>query len=210
MCLDEFVLMYLLLVKKKVNRVTSEKKKLVLASKSPRRIELLKQFGLSFICHPANIDENCIGIFPRYIPFLLAQMKADKVADIYPDCFVLGVDTIISFNGEIIGKPKDIKHALSILLCLSGKAHQVISGVSISKKDENITCTFLDSSTVYFKKINERIITEYFSLINPLDKAGGYAIQEYGDMIIEKVDGSINNIVGLPTEKLMATLNALL
>jgi len=179
---------------------------LILASKSPRRIDLLEEMGVSFISHPADVDENSLAIYPQFVPFILARAKAAAVAELYPENLVLGVDTIISIEGEIIGKPENLEHAKQILLSLSGREHKVISGVCLIRKADFINCVFIETSLVVFKKIDSDIIQKYFSLINPMDKAGAYAIQEHASMIVEKIEGSKNNIIGLPTEKLIKTL----
>ncbi len=183
---------------------------LILASKSLRRISILQKLGIKFIHKPADLDEDSFIIYPRFIPFTLARAKASAIAELYPKNLVLGVDTIISVDGEIIGKPKSIEHAEKILLKLSNRKHEVISGVCLLKKSDFIHCIFTETSRVKFKKINSNIIHNYFSFVNPMDKAGAYAIQEHGEMIIDEIEGSKNNIIGLPTEKLLKTLNVLL
>ena len=179
---------------------------LILASKSPRRVALLKEMGLSFTCHPANIDENISSIPLLSVPTFLAEAKAAAVAYLYPESLILGADTMISVDKKIIGKPKNLEYAKRILLELSGKKHRVITGVCLMRKLDHVRCVFEDTSVVWFKKIDKKIVQEYFSHVDPMDKAGAYAIQEHGEMIIEKVEGSINNIIGLPTEKLSKTL----
>ena len=179
---------------------------LVLASKSPRRSKFLKQLGINYICHPAGIDEESFSVYPQFVPFILARAKAAVVAELYPKDLVLGVDTVISIDKQIIGKPQNLKHAEQILLNLSEREHKVISGVCLMRKSDSIQCIFMETSLVQFKKIDSEIIQNYFSFVNPLDKAGAYAIQEHSNLIIDKIKGSKNNIIGLPTEKLLQTL----
>ena len=181
----------------------------ILASKSPRRIEFLRNMGIDFVSIPSNIVEDETNIYPPFIPLTFAQLKAEEIANKYPEQFTMGVDTIVCLNGKIYGKPKNIEEAEQFLLELSGKKHQVITGVCIIQKNSNIKCSFTESSNVIFKDIDLNIIRKYFKKTNPLDKAGAYAIQENSELIIEKYEGSFNNIIGLPTEKLLKTLNIL-
>ena len=192
-----------------MTRIHANKFKLILASKSPRRIEFLRDLGIDFICHPAHIDENNLQASPEKFPVILAREKAAAVAELYPNDLVLGADTIVSIDEHIIGKPKDIADAEKILLSLSGRTHKVISGVCLIRKADSILHAFSDVSFVQFKNLDIKTIREYFSHVNPLDKAGAYAIQEYGEMIVEKFEGSKNNIIGLPTEKLLQALKHL-
>ena len=158
--------------------------------------------GIDFVCHPANINEDISSVHPPLLPLVLAQEKAFAVSRLYPKDLVIGVDTIVSIDNEVIGKPKDMDGAKQILLKLSGRKHKVISGVCLAGKTDHIMYSFTETSLVKFKKINIGIIREYFSYVNPMDKAGAYAIQEHGNMIIEGFKGSRNNIIGLPTKKL--------
>ncbi len=182
----------------------------ILASKSPRRVEILEQAGFNFICCPSNINESDIIVYPPFTPIKLATSKASDIAAQYPDKIVIGADTVIYFQDRVIGKPKNIYEARQILLTLSAKTHQVITGISIIRSIDNTFCSFAETSYVQFKKLNNKIIDDYFAKVNPLDKAGAYAIQEHGNMIIKNIKGSRNNIIGLPTEKLFETLNILL
>jgi len=182
---------------------------LVLASESPRRKKLLKDLDIDFIAVSSHVVENTQSIFPKHVPLLLAEQKAEAVAGLYPNDFVLGADTIVSINGEIIGKPKDIEEARCILAKLSNKVNQVITGVCLIKKNSFLRTSFIEVSNVYFKKLTQETIDIYVNKVNTLDKAGAYAIQEFGDLIIDKIEGSFTNIMGLPCEKLTQTLNIL-
>lgn len=180
---------------------------IVLASTSPRRIEIFRRLGFSFISVPPNFDESTVsGIKPLLLPMLLAQKKAQSIADEYSSHIVIGFDTIVVLNNRILGKPKDINEAKKFLSELSGNYHDVVTGCSVISVKHKILHTFSDTSRVKFKTLSDKTIADYTSRVNTLDKAGAYAIQEYGEMIIDHTEGSIDNIVGLPTEKLIAYL----
>ncbi len=178
---------------------------LILASKSPRRINFFKEMQLSFIDISANLDESRKHYYPLHISVIHAIQKAKLVSRIYPDNFVIGVDTVVEFEDNILGKPANIYDAEETLLSLSGKTHHVVSSVCIIKMSDFTFCTFSEQSIVKFKNFDIETVREYYTHVNPLDKAGGYAIQEHGKMIVEHIRGSKDNIIGLPTEKLKDT-----
>ncbi len=183
---------------------------LILASKSPRRSELLTNLGTQFKCIPSDYEENDNGLpYKQSLPLEHSYNKALAVALKYPDDVVIGVDTIVYCGDKIYGKPYDMNQAQQFLLELSGREHKVISGVAILCLNKFICCRFIDDSIVRFKKLDLNIIDRYFGFVNPLDKAEAYAIQEYGDMIVDTIKGSFNNIIGLPTEKLVPALELL-
>ncbi|HBM16458.1 MAG TPA: septum formation protein Maf [Lentisphaeria bacterium] len=182
---------------------------IILASTSPRRIEIFNRLGLSFKVVPHLFDESSIaGIAPYYLPVVLAREKAKSIAGQNRGCTVIGFDTIVIHNNKILGKPKDIYEAKAFLTQLSGEYHDVVSGTSIISYENKIDCSFFDISKVKFKTLSSETISEYMKKVNTLDKAGAYAIQEYGEMIIERTEGSIDNIIGIPTEKLIKHLKA--
>ena len=181
--------------------------KLVLASASPRRRELLEKAGIPFVCMPSDEDESQVGGLP---PFLLvqalAELKARSVAGrLPPGTLVLGADTVVLLDGRIFGKPADREEAARMLKAFSGRIHQVATGVFIARTAEapeswptrKWTCT----SDVKFRKLDMDDIAAYHALVNPLDKAGGYAVQEHGEMVVEGVEGLLSNVVGLPVEE---------
>jgi septum formation protein len=174
--------------------------KLILASKSPRRIQILKDHGFKFEIIPADIDEeNYTHLEPEEMVKTLSILKAQKIAKNYKDAIILGSDTTISLNGENIGKPTSIKNAKEILSKLSDKTHLVITGFTIIDTKNNKTNTFTEISKVTFKKINQKEIDDYVSIKNILDLAGGYAIQEEGGNFVRSYEGDYLNIVGLPS-----------
>ena len=180
---------------------------LILASASPRRKDLLSQAGFHFSVLPAEVEEwkpepgNTLGIALRN-----AERKADAAAELHPEDTVIGADTVIEFEGETLGKPADLSHAEKILKRLSGKKHIVSTGVCILNRKKNIRVIFTDCTEVFFRPYGEDVIREYLSRVFVLDKAGAYAIQECGDMLAERIDGSFSNIIGLPVERVAETL----
>jgi septum formation protein len=183
---------------------------LILASSSPRRSELLRSLELEFRVVPSEAtevqDENLTA---AEVSQLNAYRKARAVAKKLPDCLVLGADTLVYQGTQVFGKPADLPAAHQMLAALQGESHLVVTGVCLvhlrGHEEQRI---FSEISEVQFRPLNDRQIAEYLSLINPLDKAGGYAIQEHGDMIVESVHGSYTNIVGLPLERLRRELAA--
>lgn len=186
---------------------------LILASASPRRAELLRSAGITnFRVIPApDVEElDAKSIYLHSIALQNSEMKADAVARLYPDSVVIGADTVIEFNDSTIGKPRSAEHAVEILTSLSGQIHETVTGVSILSRKHNIRILFTDVSTVKFKSYGMDVIRDYMQKVHVLDKAGAYAIQEYGDMLVESVDGSISNIIGLPVERVVEALKNLI
>ena len=181
---------------------------LILASASPRRAELLRQLNLAFQIIPTGPKE----IFDDQLsPFELCQLnahrKARAAAKKHPDALVLGADTLVFLNGEIFGKPKSLMEAATMLSELQDRTHQVVTGVSLIHLREFRERLFAVHTDVTFRPLGEEQIRDYLSKVNPLDKAGAYAIQENGDMIVSRISGSFSNVVGLPLEQLQAELN---
>jgi septum formation protein len=176
---------------------------LILASASPRRAELLRQLQPEFQIVPSAaaeiVDEQ---LSPLELCQLNAHRKARSVAKKIPDSLVLGADTLVFLNAEIMGKPRDLADARRMLAQLQGRAHQVVTGVSLIHLRGYRERLFAVSTDVTFRPLDERQISDYLSKINPLDKAGAYAIQEHGDMIVSEISGSFSNVVGLPVERL--------
>lgn len=186
---------------------------LILASASPRRAELLRSAGITnFRVIPApDVEElDAKSIYLHSIALQNSEMKADAVARLYPDSVVIGADTVIEFKDSTIGKPRSAEHAEEILSSLSGQIHETVTGVSILSRKHNIRILFTDVSTVKFKSYGMDVIRDYMQKVHVLDKAGAYAIQEYGDMLVESVDGSISNIIGLPVERVVEALKNLI
>ncbi|NLM06419.1 MAG: septum formation protein Maf [Tissierellia bacterium] len=176
-------------------------KKIILASGSPRRVEILKGLGANFQIIPAEIEEKTsLNLSPESLAMSLSFMKAYSVGSKYPDEFVLGADTIVELEGKILGKPKDKDEARKFLQMLSGNGHRVITGFTIISINENIKIADFEVSIVTFKALQDLEIEEYISTEEPYDKAGGYAIQGMAKKFIESYSGCYNNIVGLPDE----------
>lgn len=181
---------------------------IILASRSPRRIELLKHITDKFLVVPSSVDENCIEeTDPVRFSLEVAVLKAKDVGNQYPQDVIIGADTVVVLGSDIIGKPKDYNDAKRILGKLSGTRHRVITGLAVYKKDEDRLLTGYEISWVQFRKLTEEEIEEYLSKNEYMDKAGAYAIQEIGDRFVEKVTGDFNNIVGLPVHRLKKLLN---
>ncbi len=179
---------------------------IILASKSPRRAELLKKHGVFFRVCVSDAGELKTHEIPALLPEINAELKCAAVAERHPDKVVVGADTVILFDNTILGKPSDEEDAIRMLQTLSGKKHQVITGCAVICLNKKFHHTFSVVSEVIFKDLNEKQIRNYINKVNVLDKAGAYAIQEYGDEIIESFSGSIDNIIGLPVEELSAVL----
>jgi septum formation protein len=176
---------------------------LILASASPRRAKLLRQLQPEFQIIPSDATEITDGqLSPQELCQLNAHRKARAVAKKIPDALVLGADTLVFLDGEIMGKPRDLADARRMLARLQGWTHQVVTGVSLIHLRGHRERLFAAGTDVIFRPLDEKQISDYLSKINPLDKAGAYAIQEHGDMIISEISGSFSNVVGLPVERL--------
>ena len=176
---------------------------LILASASPRRAELLKQLNLEFRIVPGAIAETFDEqLSPLELCQLNAHRKARVIAKKHPDALVLGADTLVFLEGEIMGKPADVAEARRMLGRLQDRTHQVVTGVSLIHLRVFRERTFAVSTAVTFHPLTAEQINGYLSRMNPLDKAGAYAIQEHGDTIVSEISGSFSNVVGLPLEML--------
>jgi ornithine carbamoyltransferase len=187
---------------KKQYSYTSSNKKVVLASCSPRRISLLKQWGLFFAIRPSNVNETTHLKRPSYIVKDLAFRKANTVAKQHGDKIVLAADTIVVLNGRIIGKPKDKKESENIIKKLNGTTHKVYTGVAIIYKNKKNV--FYDVSSVKMKNLSQKNLKQFFG--KHMDKAGSYAIQDSKDNFVEKIYGDYYTVVGLPYIKLTQEL----
>lgn len=182
------------------------KPQIILASASPRRAELLCTLGLEFkVEAPHGVEELLTGKAAELLALQNALHKAAAVADHHQDATVIGADTIVVRNGEVFGKPDTLDYAVSMLLRLAGAQHVVITGVCIIHRAMDTELLFSDSTQVWMHPLSTGQIRDYFRKMNPLDKAGAYAIQEHGEGIVERIEGSYSNVVGLPMEKLTAT-----
>jgi septum formation protein len=182
---------------------------LILASASPRRAELLRQLDLKFQVMPGDATEVTDDhLSPFEICQLNAHRKARAVAKRVPDSLVLGADTLVFLDREILGKPATSAAAQAMLTRLQGKTHQVVTGVSLIHLRTKHESVFAVGTDVRFRPLSPEQIRHYLSQMNPLDKAGAYAIQEHGNLIVEEISGSFSNVVGLPLERLEAELAA--
>ncbi|OGV64671.1 MAG: septum formation protein Maf [Lentisphaerae bacterium RIFOXYB12_FULL_65_16] len=181
--------------------------KLVLASASPRRRELLDRAGLAHQVIPASVDETELpGEEPTAHVARLAAAKADRVAAQCPDAMVLGADTVVVLAGRIYGKPADPAEAREMLLSLSGAVHEVLTGVCLVRRDPPWRDAWVCCSHVRFRRLDDALVKRYCALVNTLDKAGAYAVQEHGELLVESVDGLTSNVIGLPIEEVRARL----
>ncbi len=180
--------------------------KLILASASPRRRELLAQLGFPFTVETVPVEEltqaQCPD--PESVPLCNARLKAEAAATLHPEALVLGADTVIVYRGRVIGKPADPADARAILSELAGDSHEVVTGISLI--GPGIARNFTVKTAVRFRPYGPETIERYLQLVSVLDKAGAYAIQEHGELLVEGVSGSESNIVGLPLEKLAKEL----
>ena len=182
---------------------------LILASASPRRAKLLRELDLDFQVVPSAAAEILDDqLSPWELCQLNAHRKARVIAKKRPDALVLGADTLVFLDGEIMGKPADAAEARRMLARLQDRTHQVVTGVSLIHLRAYRERTFAVSTDVTFRPLTAEQINDYLSKMNPLDKAGAYAIQEHGDTIVSEISGSFSNVVGLPVEKLAEEIQA--
>jgi len=174
---------------------------LILASASPRRRELLGQLGVPFDVITADVVEHeDVRTDPRVMVSRNAALKADWVAARHPDAIVLGADTTVFIDGHSLNKPRDGAEARAMLRRLSGRTHTVHTGLAVRRSRDGLALQAGESSEVRFKVLDEAAIEAYLARVHTLDKAGGYAIQEHPELIIDGYTGSLSNIVGLPLE----------
>lgn len=182
--------------------------KVILASASPRRRELLAQIGMDFKVIISKADENISEPAPEQLVMKLSNIKAMAVYEEHgiedEATIILGADTVVAFDGKVLGKPKDTQQAKEMLSMLSDNTHQVFTGVTILYKKQGglKSETFYDKTTVYTYPISDKEIDEYIMTGEPMDKAGSYGIQGIGAKFIKKIDGDYNNVVGLPVSKI--------
>ncbi|WP_339250768.1 Maf family protein [Sporosarcina sp. FSL W8-0480] len=180
--------------------------KIILASGSPRRRELLSVLGLPINVLPSNVEENVELIDKDFNDYVqkLAVKKAGAVAKMNPDAVVIAADTIVVFEDEVYPKPETKEQAEMFLRTFSGKAHSVFTGVSIKAHGKDIV--FSEETKVVFKELDDNLIKAYVDSGDPMDKAGGYGIQTAGVLLVDKIEGDYSNVVGLPLAKLVEIL----
>lgn len=181
----------------------------VLASGSPRRRQLLAEAGYVFEVGSPQVEEvssGCLTI--RELTLCNATRKAWSAAQTLPDAVVLGADTLVTIDDDVLGKPVDLEDAARILRRLSGRSHEVWTAVCLCHLARGKSRSFCAVSRVKFRHLTDRQIKNYFTKVDPLDKAGGYAAQGYGQEIIQRIEGSFSNVVGLPMERTIPALAA--
>jgi septum formation protein len=182
-------------------------KTIILASASPRRKELLQRIGLKFKVDPSNYEENISSeLEPHELAKSLSLEKAKLVAEKHMNALVIAADTFIVFEGKILGKPRTETEAKEMLETISGRQHSVITGFTIIDTENNKALSKAVETKVYIRKLSSNEIDAYVESKEPLDKAGAYAIQGLGSVIVEKIEGDYFNVVGLPLSALTETL----
>lgn len=183
--------------------MSKQPERLILASASPRRSELLERIGLRFKICPAEVEEdnNPVG-GPAEMVAANAALKARALSPYYPNALMLGSDTTVALESEVFNKPVDLEEARAMLRRLSGRIHTVYTAVALYWEAGGLADVFIESSEVHFKPFDDVVIEQYFKEVNPLDKAGAYGIQQAREMIIASVEGSVENVMGLPIQAL--------
>ena len=172
---------------------------IILASASPRRESILSKVELKFISIPSNtVEDFSIKLPPEAFCEHWAREKALNIAKDYPRSYILGADTIVVLDNKILGKPKDRDHSISMLKSLSGKTHEVLTGISIIQIDSGVDVLFNTSTYVSIRTLTNSDICNYISIYNPYDKAGSYGIQDGFSKYVKKIDGCFYNVMGLP------------
>ena len=187
---------------------------IILASASPRRCALLNQMGINFDIIPSNIDESIFNNLKG--SELVKALSIEKAKNIFnkidkkeKNICIIGCDTIVSINNIILGKPKDKSEAINMLLMLNNNMHTVFTGLSVIGLKDNVYFeeTICSSSNVYFSNFSKNELMEYVNTLEPMDKAGAYAIQGKGGFLVSKIEGDFYSIMGLPINKLYNILN---
>lgn len=184
--------------------------KLILASSSPRRAEILRRAGFAFQIRPAHVEESRQGReSARAFVLRLAKAKSRAVAHrLKGSCraVVIGADTIVLVRGKILGKPQDVREARSMLRLLGGKTHEVLTGISMMSMPDGKELNHVESTRVHFVKLSNREIDDYIATGEPFDKAGGYGIQGIAGRFIDGIDGCYFNVMGLPISRVWSML----
>ncbi len=184
---------------------------IILASQSPRRQELLKKLDLPFRVRISPIDEEIYrGEDPRLYVLRMAETKAAVVAEKEENALVIGADTIVLLDGQILGKPKDQDDAARILEKIQGRKHLVLTGVSLNKRNNEKTISFVEETEVDFAPMTRAEIQTYIATGQPLDKAGAYGIQDRGALFVRGISGSYYNVMGLPLRRIYEEINILI
>lgn len=184
-------------------------KKIILLSNSPRRKELLSGAGVAFTTRHNSFEENTDTTLPP-ADFVI-QSALDKLnhTKSNPDEIIISADTIVYFDNQIIGKPKDLEHAFTTVKSMCGKFHKVYTGLALKDHNTQEIVTAFEETNVYFNNLTDTEIKSYLAKINPLDKAGAYAIQDIGSILVNRIEGCYYNVMGLPVSKLFFMLKNL-
>jgi len=181
---------------------------LILASASPRRRELLQKAGITFAVLPSNTSEAVqLGESPQEYALRVAGEKARDVGRNHSGAWILGADTIVEIDGEILGKPQDEADGGRMLRLLSGRTHRVMTAFVLLGERGQLHTQQIVTSQVSFKPLSEAQIRDYLATGEPLDKAGAYAVQGLGAALVERVEGSYTNVVGLPMDEVLTALH---
>ncbi len=181
------------------------KPEIVLASKSPRRLEILKMFGLDPVVRVSDVEEKVEeGLSPAETVMALAELKGEAVALDFPDSLTVSADTVVSHDGKILGKPKDNEDAYRMLRAYSGKSHEVYTGYSVFYKGKRITRSVCTKVT--FKELSDEEIYAYIKTGEPKDKAGAYGAQSRAAVFVDKIEGDFFNVVGFPLSDFYTTV----
>lgn len=180
--------------------------RIILASKSPRRIDILKKINLDFKVIPSNIIEDFDKTNPSTLVQTCAFEKAKKISGENLNNFVIGADTVVLLDKKIMGKPRNINESREMLGMLSGKTHKVFTGVSIQNINKNINELFYSMTEVELYSISDTVIDYYIKNYKPSDKAGSYGIQDWFSSQIKKINGCYYNVMGLPISKVFKCL----
>ena len=204
---------------KQTNQSTGEKsvgellgeRKLILASRSPRRADILTREKVEFVVIiPPDVEGGEASSDPVEHVLSLSRAKAENVAGQVENAIVLGADTIVVLDGEILGKPRDKENAFSTLKKLSGRMHRVYTGVTLVNKYNGEAASDYDVTEVKFNPLDDQKIRDYIATEEPMDKAGAYGIQGMGGFLVESIGGSLDNVIGLPTGKLKEMLTKII
>ena len=183
-------------------------KRLILASASPRRAELLRGIGVRFKVVPSRVEEVEGGrLTPMEVALTNACRKAMLLSETHCDAIIIGADTVVAMGNRLYGKPSDRAEAAGMLRALSGRTHEVITGVCLFRRSTGDLELFAERTLVTFRRLTNRGISEYLRKVDVLDKAGAYGIQEHGDAVVRRISGSFSNVVGLPVERLLTALS---
>lgn len=181
---------------------------IILASSSPRRRDLLREHGYTFTILPPEVEEIVPpDLTPAEVTLANARLKARAIAALHPGALVIGADTVVAFEGEIFGKPRDMAHAVEMLTRLNGRVHEVWSGVWLASPRRETG--FNEVTRVRFRQLDESQIRAYLDRIGPLDKAGAYAAQDDQGELIDHFEGCFENVIGLPMKSLAWALERL-